>query len=55
MTMNRAARVFASVRFPATVRNVFAATRIFGEGATGSGATSSAGVGALEAVGVVFC
>jgi hypothetical protein len=49
MTMNRA-RVFASVRLLATVRKVFAATRIFGEGATGSGTTSSAGVGALDAV-----
>jgi hypothetical protein len=39
--MNRA-RTFVSVRFAATARNVFAGTRIFGDGATGEGETSFA-------------
>lgn len=45
--MNRA-RVFGSVRFAATVRNTFAFTSTFGDGATAIGFTPSAGVGALS-------
>ena len=45
ITWNRA-RVFASVRFAATVRNTTAGTRIFGETGTDSGFTPSTGVGA---------
>jgi hypothetical protein len=49
MTINRAL-VFASVRLAAASRKIFAGARTFADGATGSGATSSDGVGTLGAV-----